>query len=326
MKSRLKAGGAIVLSLALWAAGGSQAQAQAYPAKPVRIMLGASPGSNTDFFFRSVSTAMSADLRQPLIADYRPGAGGMVAAGVTAKSAPDGYVISMHSSGFVIQPGLMAKMPYNVLQDFTPLGLIVDVPQALVTHPSLPVKSLKELIALARSRPGQLNCGNSGQGTNNHLAGVLFRLLAKVDVLLVPYKSTPPMMVDLISGEIQMTFPSISGVLAHVRNSRLRMIAQTGRERSATAKDVPTMQEAGLPGFTINSGFGFVGPAQLPKPIADRFNAALVKAIQDPAVRKLLIGNGADPVGSSPAEHEAFIRSEVARWTNVVKQAGIKKQ
>lgn len=306
------------------AAGG--ADAQSYPAKPVRVVIGASPGSNTDFFFRVVSPAMSATLGQQLIADYRAGAGGMVGAAITTKSPPDGYVISLVGSGFVMHPAMIKNLPYDPLRDFTPLGLIVDVPQALVVHPSLPVKNVKELIAFARARPGQLNYGSSGPGTNTHLAGVLFNLLAKVNIVHIPYKSTPPVLIDLISGQIEMFFSSIPGVLEHSRNGRLRMLAQTGQVRSNSAADVPTMQEAGLPGFYVNSGFGFMGPAHLPKAIVETFNAALAKAIQIPANRKLLIENGADPLGGTPEEHDAFNKSEVARWQKVVREAGIKPE
>jgi len=214
-------------------------------------------------------------------------------------------------------------MPYDPLRDFTALGLVVDVPQALATHPSLPAKTLKELIALARKRPGQLNFGSSGPGTNSHLAGVLMNLLAKIDIVHVPYKSTPPMLVDVIAGQIEMTFPSIPAVMEHARSGRMRMLAQTGKQRSLTAAAIPTMEEAGLPGFYMNSGFGFVGPANLPRPVIDRINAALVKAVQDPTVRKLLIESGADPVGGTPEEHDLFNRNEVARWLKVAKEAGI---
>lgn len=317
---------AVVVALAAWTAGAGDIVAQGYPSKPVRVVIGASPGSNTDFFFRVVAPSMSATLGQQLVADYRAGAGGLVGAAITAKSSPDGYVISFLSSGFVIQPAMVKSLPYDALRDFTPLGLIVDVPQALVTHPSLPARNLKELIALARARPGQLNHGSAGIGTNNHLAGVFFNLLAKVNVVHVSYKSTPPLLIDLISGQIEMSFPSIPGVMEHSRSGRLRMLAQTGRVRSATASDVPTMQEAGLAGFSMNSGFGFAGPANLPRPIVERLNAALVKAVQEPANRKVLIDSGADPVGSTPEEHAAFNRSEVARWLKVTKEAGIKPE
>ena len=300
--------------------------AQPYPAKPVRVVIGAAPGSNMDFFFRVVSNSMSATLGQQLVADYRPGGGGIVGAAAAAKANADGYLIGFVGSGFNMHPALVKNLPYDSLRDFTPLGLVVDVPQALVIHPSLPARNLKELMALARARPGQLNYGSSGPGTNSHLAGVLLTLLAKVNIVHVPYKSTPPMLIDLMSGQIEMTFPSIPGVVEHVKSGRMRMLAQTGKTRSATAPEVPTLQEAGLPGFFMNSGFGFVGPANLPRAVVDRVNAALVKAVHDPAIRKQLIDSGADPVGGVPDEHAAFNRAEVARWLKVAQEAGIKPE
>ena len=309
--------------IALSAFVGANALAQSYPVKPVRVVIGAAPGSNKDFFFRVVYTSMGATLGQQLVADYRAGGGGMVGAAAAAKANADGYLIGFVGSGFNMHPALVRSMPYDPLRDFTALGLVVDVPQALATHPSLPAKTLKELIALARKRPGQLNFGSSGPGTNSHLAGVLMNLLAKIDIVHVPYKSTPPMLVDVIAGQIEMTFPSIPAVMEHARSGRMRMLAQTGKQRSLTAAAIPTMEEAGLPGFYMNSGFGFVGPANLPRPVIDRINAALVKAVQDPTVRKLLIESGADPVGGTPEEHDLFNRNEVARWLKVAKEAGI---
>jgi tripartite-type tricarboxylate transporter receptor subunit TctC len=312
-----------MLVLLLAAAG---AWAQAYPAKPVRVVIGAAPGSNMDFFFRVVSNSMSATLGQQLVADYRPGGGGIVGAAAAAKASPDGYLIGFVGSGFNIHPAMVKSLPYDSLRDFTTLGLVVDVPQAMVIHPSLPAKNLKELLALARSRPGQLNFGSSGPGTNSHLAGVLLNLLAKVNIVHVPYKSTPPMLIDLMSGQIEMTFPSIPGVVEHVRSGRMRMLAQTGQTRSVTAPEVPTMEEAGLKGFFMNSGFGFVGPANLPRAVIDRINAAMVKALQDPAIRKQIVDSGADPVGGAPDEHASFNRNEVARWVRVAQEAGIKPE
>jgi tripartite-type tricarboxylate transporter receptor subunit TctC len=302
------------------------ADTAAYPTKPVRIVLGALPGSNTDFFFRVISTAMGNALGQQLIADYRAGGGGLVGAAATSKAAPDGYTISMVGSGFVMHPALMKSMPYDALKDFTAVGLVVESPQVLVIHPSLPVKNVKELVALARMRPGQLNFGSSGPGTNTHLAGVLFNLLGKVNIVHVPYKSTPPMMIDVIAGQIEMAYPSIPGALEHAKSGRMRMLAQTGKTRSASATDVPTMQEAGLPGFYITSGFGLMGPAGLPRAMVDRLNAAMVQAVRLPASQKLFIDNGVDAVGSTPEEYDAFNRSEIARWIKVAREGGIKPE
>lgn len=300
--------------------------APGYPAKPVRVVIGGSPGSNADIFFRIVQSRMGAILGQPLVADYRPGAGGAIGANSTVKSPSDGYIIMMVAAGFVMNPALTRNLPYNPARDFTALGLVADVPAGLVVHPSLPAGDLKQLVALARARPGQLNYGSAGQGSVSHLAGVLFNLLAKVDTVHVPYKSSGPSMVDLIAGEIAFSFPTVSGALQHVHSGRLRLLAQTGVKRSAMLKDTPTAQEAGLPGLVVNSGFGLVGPGGLPKPVIDSVNGALVKTIQEPSVRKAMVDNGADPAGSTPEQHDAYIKSEVAKWIKVVNAAGLKPQ
>jgi tripartite-type tricarboxylate transporter receptor subunit TctC len=296
---------------------------QAYPTKPIRVIIPAAPGSNTDFFFRVVSPRMSALLGQQLVGDYRAGAGGMVGAAATTKSPPDGYTIAVVAAGFVMNPSMTRNMPYDPARDFTALGLIVDVPSALVVHPSLPVRNVKDLIALAKARPGQLNFGSSGQGTNGHLGGVLFNLMAKVKTVHVPYRSSTPAVIDLMAGHIEFSLASIPAVIEHVRSGKLRMLAQTGLKRSSTLPDIPTMNEAGLPGYYVNSGFGLIGPGGLPRPIVEKLNAALVKSLQDPANRKILIDGGADPLGSTPEEHDAFIKSEVVRWQKVAKDAGI---
>ena len=310
--------------LALMIAAG--AHAQPFPSKPIRVLIPAAPGSNTDILFRVVSPAMSAAMGQPLVADYRAGAGGMVGAAATAKSAPDGYTIALVAAGFVMNPSMTKNMPYDPTRDFTALGLVVDVPSVLVVHPSLPAKNLKELIALAKAHPGALNFGSAGQGTNSHLGGVLFNLMAKVKTVHVPYKSSAPALVDLMAGHIEFSFSSIPGVIEHVRGGRLRLIAQTGVRRSATLPDAPTMQDAGLPGYYVNSGFGLVGPAGMPRAIVDKYNAALVKALHDPGNRKILADNGADPLGGTPEDHDAFIKAEVVRWQRVAFEAGIKPE
>jgi tripartite-type tricarboxylate transporter receptor subunit TctC len=312
-------------ALALCSAGGALA-ADAYPTKPIRVVIGALPGSNTDYFFRTIATAMGTALGQQLIGDYRAGGGGLVGAAATAKAAPDGYTISLVGSGFVMHPALMKSLPYDPLKDFTAVGLIVESTQALVINPSLPVKNLKELIALARARPGQLNYGSSGPGTNTHLSGVLFNLLAKVNTVHVPYKSTPPMLVDVMAGQIEMSYPGIASVTEHARSGRLRMLAQTGAKRSASAPEVPTMQESGLPGYNVTTGFGFMGPAGLPSPIVDRFNAAMVQAVKLPATVKSFLENGVDGVASTPEEYDAFNKAEIARWIKVARDGGIKPE
>jgi tripartite-type tricarboxylate transporter receptor subunit TctC len=301
------------------------AAAQNYPAKPVRVIIPGAPGSNTDFVFRVLYTRMGTVLGQQLIVDYRPGAGGMLGAAVTCKSPPDGYTVAFVSGGFVMNPAITKDMPYDPTRDFSPLGIAVDVPSVLVTHPSVPARNLKELIALAKAKPGQLNFGSSGQGTNGHFGGVLFNLMANVNTVHVPYKSSA-VYVDLMAGHIEFSIASIPAVLGYAHAGKMRMLGQTGAKRFPTLPDVPTMNEAGLPGYFINSGFALIGPQALPGPVVQTLNAALVKTLQDPAVRKTFFDNGADPVGSTPQDHDAFIKAEVAKWQKVARAAGIKPE
>jgi tripartite-type tricarboxylate transporter receptor subunit TctC len=327
MKLRAQGLSALIVSLAA-AIGGNAfgADLQSYPTKPIRVVIPAAPGSNTDIFFRVVSTKMGTALGQQLIADYRPGAGGMLGAALTSKAAPDGYTIAIVAAGCVMNPSMTTDMPYDPTKDFTPLGVVVDVPSVLVVHPSLPARNLKELIALAKAKPGALNYGTSGQGTNGHLGAVLMNLMANVQTVHVPYKSSAPAIVDLMAGHIEFSIASIPAVLEFTRSGKLRMLAQTGLKRSATLPNLPTMDESGLPGYFVNSGFGLLGPVALPRPVTEKLNGALVKSLQDPANRKILYDNGADPVGGTPEEHAAFIKSEVARWVKVARAAGIKPE
>lgn len=300
--------------------------AQTFPTKPVRVINPAAPGGNSEVFFRLLQPKMAEALGQQVIMDYRAGAGGIIGGEVIARSAPDGYTTGLVAASFVINPSTFKKIPYDTRKDFSALGIIVDVPSGLAIHPSLPVKDLKGLIALARSRPGEIFYSTSGQGTIGHLAAEMLNSAAKIKLIHVPYKGAGPAVIDLIAGQVQLQFASIPLLYGHVRSGRLRMIAQTGETRSASAKDVPTMQESGLPGFVVRSGFGFVGPAGIPRPIAERLNDALVKAIRDPHNSKMLIERGADPVGSSIEEHEKFIRVEIDTWMKVAKAAGIEPQ
>jgi tripartite-type tricarboxylate transporter receptor subunit TctC len=300
--------------------------AQAYPVKPIRVVIGGSPGSNADIFFRIVQARMGSVLGQQLVVDYRPGAGGAIGANLTVKSVADGYAVMMVAAGFVMNPALTKSLPYDPARDFTALGLVADVPAGLVIHPSLPARDVKQLIAIARARPGQLNFGSAGPGTVSHLAGVLFNLVAKVDTVHVPYKSSGPSLVDLIAGQMAFSFPTVSGAIQHVNSGKLRLLALTGTRRSPMLKDTPTAEEAGLPGFVVNSGFGFVGPGGIPRGVVETFNAALAKTMQDPAVRKSMIENGADPIGNTPEQHDAYLKSEVAKWLKVGRDAGIKQE
>ena len=304
----------------------AQIQAQPFPSKPLRVINPAAPGGNSDIFFRLLSPKMSEVLGHNLIFDYRPGAGGVVGAEIIAKSPPDGYTTGIVAGSFMINPSLMRKLPYDTVKDFSPLGLIVDVPTGVVVHPSLPVRTLKELIALARARPGQLNYSSSGPGAVGHLSGELLNSLAKIKLVHIPYKGIGPGIIDLVAGHVQLSFASTPVILPHVKAGRLRLIAQAGAKRATSLPELPTAEEAGVPGFVVSSGFSFVGPAGMPRPVVDRLNDALVKSIRDPANRKALIDQGAEPVGSTVEEHASIIRTEIEKWRRVTKEAGVEPQ
>jgi len=300
------------------------AAAQTFPGKVIRVINPAAPGGNSEILFRLLQPKMSEILGQPLVMDYRVGAGGIIGVELTARAPADGYTTALVAASFLINPAVRAKLPYDTLKDFTPLGLIVDLPAGLLVHPSMPAKSVKELIALAKARPGQILYSTSGHGTIGHMSAELFNSIAGVKLVHVPYKGAGPSVIDLVAGHVQTTFVSLPLVLGHMQSGRLRILAQCGAKRSESLPDVPTMQEAGQPGFVVSSGFSFIGPAGIQRPVAERLNAALVQSVQDPANRKQLIAQAADPVGSSIDEHAAFIKSEVAKWTQVAKQANIR--
>jgi len=300
--------------------------AQPFPSKPVRVVNPAAPGGNSDIFFRLLSPKMSELLGHSLVIDYRPGAGGVVGAEIIAKSPPDGYTTGIVAGSFMINPSLMRKLPYDTVRDFSALGLIVDVPTGVVVHPSLPAKSIKQLIELARARPGELDYSSSGPGAVGHLSGELLNSLARINIVHIPYKGIGPGIVDLIAGHVQISFASMPVVLGHVRQGRLRLLAQAGAKRATSLPEVPTVEEAGVPGFVVSSGFSFVGPSGIPRPIAEKLNDALAKALRDPANRKALIDQGAEPVGNSIEEHMAIIKSEIEKWRKVIKDAGIEPQ
>jgi tripartite-type tricarboxylate transporter receptor subunit TctC len=300
--------------------------AQAFPNRPVRVVNPAAPGGNSDVFFRLLQPKRTEVLGQQLVIDYRVGAGGTIGGEMVAKSQPDGYTTGLMAASFVINPAMIKKMPFNTLKDFTPLGLIVDVPSGLVVHPSLPVRNLKEFINLAKKRPGELFYSTSGRGTVGHLSGELLNSMAGTKLVHVPYKGAGPAVIDLVAGQVQLQFASMPLLTGYISAGRLRLIAQTGAKRSEFAQDIPTMEEAGLPGFVVRSGFSFVGPAGLPRPVADKMNLAMVTAVKDAENRKTLIKLGADPIGSSIEEHDAFIKSEIAKWIKMAREAGIDPQ
>jgi tripartite-type tricarboxylate transporter receptor subunit TctC len=322
-QSRLRTGAA---TLALALAVSAPIHAQSFPAKPVRMIVPFAPGGNTDIIARIFAPKMGEILGQQIVIDNRGGAGSTIGTEAAARAAPDGYVVLTVSAAHTINPAMIKKLNYDSVKDFTPLGVIADVPTALVIHPSLPVKNVKDLIALARAQPGALNYSTAGRGTVGHLAPELLSSIAKIKMTPIHYKSSGQSLIDVIAGICHFQFPSMPAGLQHTRSGKLRMIAQTGEKRSPEAKDIPTMQEQGLKGFVVSSGFAMFGPANLPKPIVDRLNGALVKALNDPAVKENLARQGAEVVAGTPEQHDKFNRNEIAKWIKVTRDAGIEPE
>lgn len=299
------------------------AWAQSYPTKPIRMIVPFVPGGNTDIIGRVFAPKLSELLGQQIVVENRGGAGSVIGTEAVARAAPDGYMILMVSAAHTINPAMIKKLPYDSVKDFAPISIIADVPTAFVVHPSLPAKNVKEFIAIARLRPGEINYSTAGRGTVGHLAAELLGSMAKIKLVHVPYKGTGQSMVDLVAGHVQMQLSSMPAAIQHVNTGRLRMIAQTGKKRSAAAAQVPTMEESGLPGFVVSSGFGLFAPAGTPRTLIDRIHSALVKALNDPAVKENLAKQGAEVVASTPEEHDQFNRAEIAKWIKVVAEAGI---
>ncbi len=297
--------------------------AQNYPVKLIRVINPAAPGGNSDLLFRVLSPKMIDLLGQQLVMEYRPGAGATVGKELLSKSAPDGYATMFVAASHVMNPALVRKLSYDTLKDFTPLGLIADIPSALVTHPSLPAKTVKELIALGRAHPGAINFSSGGRGTVGHLAGTLFGSMAKAQYTFVAYKGSHQALIDVMSGNIQFQFSSISNLLPYVESGRLRLLAQTGAKRSPIAGQTPTMAKAGLPGFVVRSGFSFLGPASMPRAVVEKLNNALVTSLREPANRKLLTARSADSMGSTLEEHARYISTEIDKWMKAARDAGV---
>ena len=302
------------------------ALAQNYPARTIRMVIPFAAGGNTDIIGRIFAPKMAEILGQQIIIDNRGGAGGAIGTEIVMRAPPDGYTLLMASAGHTINPSMIKKLPYDSVRDFTPMGIVADVPTAFVLHPSLPPKNLKEFIALAKARPNDIFYSTAGIGTVGHLSAELLISTAKIKLTGVHYKGSGPAMTDLVGGHIQMQFPSMPAAVPYVASNRLRMIAQTGEKRSPAAPTVPTMIEQGMKDFIVSSGFSMFGPANTPKAVVDRVNAALIQALKDPKVSKTLLEQGAEPNGSTPDVHDKFNRAEIQKWIQVVRAAGIEAQ
>ena len=308
-------------AFALLAAG--VADAQSWPAKPIRWIVPFAPGGTTDILARTISDKLTIALGKPVIVENNPGAGGGVGAVQTAKAAPDGYTIMGGTiSTHAINASLYKTLPYDPVKDFTPITLIARVPNLLVVNPDVPAKNVKELIALMKANPSKYTFASSGNGTSQHLSGELFKSMAGVDMQHIPYKGSPAALQDVVSGQVTMTFDNITTAWPLAKAGKLRALAVTTAKRSPIAPDVPTLAEAGLAGYEIGSWQGVFAPAGTPVDVVKRLNTEIVKIINMPDVREKLVGLGAEPVGNTPDEFAALVKSEVVKWAAVVKQSG----
>jgi tripartite-type tricarboxylate transporter receptor subunit TctC len=314
---------AVTIAFALAA---SAAAGQEYPVKPIRVLIGFSPGGGADLVTRTVSPAIAESIAQQLIIDNRPGANGIIAAELAAKSPPDGYTLLAAPGNYAFAPALVSKLPFNMATAFAAVAQLVDSPLLLVVHPSLPARNVKELIAIAKARPGELSYASGGVGGSAHLATELFRAAARVNLVHIAYKGTGPALNDLIAGHVPVCFCTLPSTLPHAKSGRLRALAVTTPKRSGAAPEIPTVAEAGVPGYQMSQWYGMLAPAATPPAIVDRLNAEIRKALKRPQVRSQLLAAGADPVESSPQEFAAFFSAEIARWTRVVQAAGIRAE
>ncbi len=297
--------------------------AETFPSRPIRLISPFAAGGGNDMISRAVAQALTRNLGHSVVVDNRPGANTIIGMELVAKSPPDGYTLIMTGSTVAINATLHANLPYDSLRDFAAVTQIAATPLIVAVHPSLPVASVRELIALAKARPGELNFPSAGVGNVSHLAGELFNVMAGVRLVHVPYKGSAPATADLLAGRVSVVFNSAFAMLPFVKSGRLRALAVSGRARSALLPAVPTVNEAGVPGYDASTWYGLLAPAATPRAVIERLQAETVKALTAYDVRRRLIEDGLEPVGSTPAEFGAYIRTEIAKWARVISVAGI---
>jgi tripartite-type tricarboxylate transporter receptor subunit TctC len=299
------------------------AMAQAWPSRPLRLVIPFSPGGGADIAGRVVAQEISDALKQPVLVENRAGAGGTIAPDNVAKSPADGYSMVLgHLGGIAIAPHLYKNLPFDPIKDLTPVTLVVNGLSVLVVTPSLPVKTVKELIAHAKANPNQLSFSSAGSGTDTHLAGELFKSMTGTTMVHVPYKGGAPAILDLIAGRVQLSFSSVATAVSHIQSGKLRPIAMTGGKRFEGLANLPTIAEAGVPGYEINNWYGIFVPAGTAPEIIQRLNVETIKALKKPEIRSRLIGAGLEPMWSTPAEFSAYVRAETAKWGKIVRDSG----
>lgn len=299
------------------------ALAQAFPTRPITIVVPFSAGGTTDILARLVGQYLSTELGQPVVVENKAGAGGNIGGQYAAKAAADGYTLFMGTVGtHAINASLYKKMPFDPVKDFAPLTRVANVPNLLVVNPKQPFRTVPEMIAYAKANPGKINFGSPGNGSSPHLSGELFKSMTKVDLTHIPYKGSAPAVTDLLGNQIAIMFDNMPSVIPHVRSGKLHAIAITTSKRSPELPDVPTIAEAGVPGYEAMSWFGMFAPAATPKPVLNKLSGALAKVLANPEVKKKIADQGGEPVNETPAQFATFIKSESAKWGKVVKESG----
>ena len=304
----------------------SGAIAQQYPTKPIRLIVPFAPGGGTDITARAIAMKLTEALGQTVVVDNRAGANGTIGADIAAKAPPDGYTLSMISSSHSVNPSIMKKLPYDLVTDLAPVTQATSQPYALVLHPSVAAKSVKELIALVKAKPNSLNYGSSGTGGLSHLSGALLCSMTGITMTHIPYKGGSPALTDLVGGQIQLLFSTILQAQSQLKGGRVRALAVTTAKRSAGAPDLPTMHEAGVTGYEVAGGYGMVAPLKTPAAIIARLNTEAVKALRGSDIKDKLAADGSEPVGSTSEAFGLHIKTEVAKWNKLVKEASIRAE
>ena len=323
---RITRSGCIGLSaLSLSALATNTVLAQTYPDKPVRILVGFTPGTTTDILARIVGQKLTDTLAQQTVIENRDGAAGTIAAGIAARANPDGYTLWLASTGqYVVSPNLYRKLPYNPLKDFSHIARIAQVPNVLVVHPSMPVKSVRELIAAAKAKPGVINYASSGKGSASHLNAELFKSMTGVDMVEIPYKSSAQAATDLLGGQVSLNFPSLSATLAHIKAGKLRALAVTSATRSQAMPELPTMAEAGIPGYEASSLYGLSAPVGTPKPVIAQLNKQVNLLLESPEVRERMAAQGAETLGGTPDDLALYVRTDIVKWGKLIERLGLR--
>jgi tripartite-type tricarboxylate transporter receptor subunit TctC len=325
MKGKLEIVGVAVALMAWGIAYSQKVEAQNYPTKPVRLIIGFTPGTTVDILGRLLAQRLGETWGHRLVVENMPGASSTIAAAAVARAPADGYTMMFASTAFIVSQSLYKKLPYDGERDFEPITLVAMVPNVLVVHPTLPVRDIRGLIALARSRPGELNYAHSGLGSASHLNTELFKVMAKVDILPIPYKSSAQALTDVMSGEVLLNYPSLAAVLPHVQARRVKPLAVSGAKRSQALPDVPAMAEF-LPGYEASGWYGVVVPAKTPDTIVAKLNQDIVRVLNFPDVKEKMTLQGAEVVGSSAAEFRHYMREGRERWANLIQQLNVPRQ